>query len=594
MSDGQKTALVYLRVSGDEQAKKGFSLPDQLGACRAWCAENGYRVVEVVEDGGYSGAVLVRPGLDRLRERVAAGGVDAVVVLFRDRLARGILASLLQEEFARAGTRLVALNAQTEDTPEGDLHAGILDVISGWERKKIRERTQRGLAQKVRSGRVIRGSKPPYGFTYDEDDGGALLPHPPEAEVLRRIFSHVAEGGSMHSACAGLNRDRVPTPGGAATWNKTTIRNLLLSPLYRPLSAAEVAQGSLVAPDVAAALDPGGTFGLWAWNKRKTTREKVAEAGPEGVCYRNRYTVERRDPSEWMHAPVEIGSLGLERAVVDLARAAVEDRRRRKPATGGGRFFELSGGIGRCQECGATLSPRTTRSRNKDGTERTYYYYCCPSRYNSPPRECASRKSFPARDLEARVFAALIDFVNDKELMEREINARIDAELRVLRHAPDASAVAERLERLERKRERLWDLAADGDMPKHVMRRKVEEVEAAMGELRAELAGAANVAERVEDLEFERRLLLAGLDYREQTSGRGGSGWWPTLPGEETHQKYNQLGITVHVDRHGNATIRGAVGTEIGVSSSASTGWSASRRSRPTPPGPPTSAATTT
>jgi hypothetical protein len=499
-------------------------------------------------------------------------------VLFRDRLARGILASLLAEEFSRHGCRLIALNAQTDDTPEGDLHAGILDVISGWERKKIRERTMRGLAQKVKQGRVLRGNKAPYGFRYDESDGETLLPREEEARVLRRIFSHVAEGGSVHSAVSSLNADGVPSPGGAK-WSKPTVRNIIQNPLYRPLSSAEVAQGSLVAPDVAAALEPEATYGLWTWRRTRRTCEKVAEAGAGGLAYRDRYTVERRDPSDWLHVPVEIGGLRLERAAVDRARAALEAKRR-KPATGGGRFFELSGGIARCAECGATLSPQTTTSRNRDGSTRRHHYYACRARYNSPGRECPSRRSFPARDLEARVFAALIDFVNDRALLESEINARIDAELRALRHAPDSSAVAASLEKLERKRETYWDMCAEGDMDRETMRRKVGEVERQMAELRAELAGAANVAERVAELEWERDWLLMQLDYREQTSGRGGSGWWPTLPGEETHQKYNQLGITVHVDRDGNATIRGAVGTEIGVCGSDSSRRRASRRRR--------------
>jgi HAMP domain-containing protein len=240
-------------------------------------------------------------------------------------------------------------------------------------------------------------------------------------------------------------------------------------------------------------LDPGGTFGLWTWNRRKTTHKKVAEDGPEGVAYCNRYTVERRDPEEWLYVPVEIGGLGMEREVVDRARAVAASNRR-KPASGGGRFFELSGGIARCSECGGILSPHTGKRRNKDGTVRANHYYTCRRRYNNSPRECPNRKHVPAQELEYRVFCALVDFVNDRELLEQEINAKFDAEVRAVCHAPDASALAEKLARLERKRERLWDMGAEGDMPKAVMRRKVGEVEAAMEELREELRSAANAA----------------------------------------------------------------------------------------------------
>ena len=89
---GPHRAILYTRVSGDEQKKRGYSLPDQLEALRAWASENGHEVIEEVEDAGYSGAYLERPGLDRVREMVRGGAADAVAVLFRDRIARGVYA----------------------------------------------------------------------------------------------------------------------------------------------------------------------------------------------------------------------------------------------------------------------------------------------------------------------------------------------------------------------------------------------------------------------------------------------------------------------------------------------------------------------
>ena len=71
---GTPRAILYTRVSGDEQKKRGFSLQDQIDSLRAWASENGYEVVQEIEDAGYSGAYLERPGLDRVREMVRGGG----------------------------------------------------------------------------------------------------------------------------------------------------------------------------------------------------------------------------------------------------------------------------------------------------------------------------------------------------------------------------------------------------------------------------------------------------------------------------------------------------------------------------------------
>jgi septal ring factor EnvC (AmiA/AmiB activator) len=65
---GPKRAILYARVSTDEQAKKGFSILDQLRALRDYAAREHYDVIEEVEDDGYSGGDPYRPGLQRVRE----------------------------------------------------------------------------------------------------------------------------------------------------------------------------------------------------------------------------------------------------------------------------------------------------------------------------------------------------------------------------------------------------------------------------------------------------------------------------------------------------------------------------------------------
>ena len=129
-----KRAILYARVSGDEQAKKGYSLSDQADSLKKWAVAEGYEILEEVADEGWSGAYLERPKLDRVRNLVQEGNISVVVVLFRDRLARGVYAQLLKEKFAKHGTRLVALNVQLGDSPEGDLQGGILDQFAAYER----------------------------------------------------------------------------------------------------------------------------------------------------------------------------------------------------------------------------------------------------------------------------------------------------------------------------------------------------------------------------------------------------------------------------------------------------------------------------
>src|SRR5829696_6245844 len=76
---GPSRAILYARVSTQEQAAKGYSLAQQLEALRSFAAREGYEVIEEVEDRGQSAASLERPGMDRVRDLVATGGVSMVL-----------------------------------------------------------------------------------------------------------------------------------------------------------------------------------------------------------------------------------------------------------------------------------------------------------------------------------------------------------------------------------------------------------------------------------------------------------------------------------------------------------------------------------
>jgi predicted site-specific integrase-resolvase len=134
---GAKRAILYARVSTDEQARSGYSLAQQIEALRAHAAREGYEVLEEVSDPGERGASLERPGMDRVRDLVAAGGVSAVLAQDRDRFSREpAYLYLLREEFTAQGTRIKSLNDRGDDSPEGQLTDGILDQLAKFERAK--------------------------------------------------------------------------------------------------------------------------------------------------------------------------------------------------------------------------------------------------------------------------------------------------------------------------------------------------------------------------------------------------------------------------------------------------------------------------
>src|SRR3954469_16728122 len=100
MQGFKRNVVLYARVSTDEQARSGYSLAQQLEALREYATREGYEVLEGVVDPGHSGGRLERPGMDRVRDLVAAGGTSVVLAQDRDRFAREpAYLYLLKKEF---------------------------------------------------------------------------------------------------------------------------------------------------------------------------------------------------------------------------------------------------------------------------------------------------------------------------------------------------------------------------------------------------------------------------------------------------------------------------------------------------------------
>ena len=153
---GPKRVVLYARVSTQEQARSGYSLAQQLEALREYAAHEGYEVLEEVTDPGQSGASLTRPGMDRVRDLVAEGSVSTVLAQDRDRLAREpAYLYLLREEFAEHSCKLKALNDRGDDSPEGELAHGMLDLLAKFQRAQIVRNSRRGKMRKAREGKLV-------------------------------------------------------------------------------------------------------------------------------------------------------------------------------------------------------------------------------------------------------------------------------------------------------------------------------------------------------------------------------------------------------------------------------------------------------
>ncbi len=234
-----KTAAIYARVSSDKQ-KEEHTIASQTAALIAFAQDNGYSVPPewVFEDEGYSGASLVRPGLERVRDLAAEGQVEAVLIHSPDRLSRKYAYQvLLIEEFLRSGVEAVFLKTPQTETPEDRLLLQFQGMIAEYERAQILERSRRGKRHKAKQGNVSVLSGAPYGYRYvrKSDETAAYYEiADAEAQIVRMVYErYTVQGMSIGEITKLLNALGTPTRLGAGRWERSTVWAMLRNPAYR-------------------------------------------------------------------------------------------------------------------------------------------------------------------------------------------------------------------------------------------------------------------------------------------------------------------------------------------------------------------------
>jgi len=237
-SNGNETgatmgAVLYIRVSTDEQAKHGVSLDAQEARLRAYCTMRDLEVVGVIRDEGVSAFKHLdkRPGGAELLRVIASGEAQHVVAFKLDRLFRNAADALATTEaWSRAGValHLVDMGGAAMDTTSatGRMMLTMLAGFAEFERALTVERTTTALAFK-RDKREAYGATP-YGYARH---GDALHADPDELATVARIRKWHAAGASLGAIARRLTAAGTPTKRGGQ-WYPATVRYLLRNDLY--------------------------------------------------------------------------------------------------------------------------------------------------------------------------------------------------------------------------------------------------------------------------------------------------------------------------------------------------------------------------
>ena len=237
---------IYTRKSTEEGLDSDFNTLDaQREAAEAFIAsqkaEGWVCLPDHYDDGGFTGANMDRPAMQRLLADIRAGKVDAVVVYKVDRLSRSLIDfARIMETFESQHVSFVSVTQQFNTTHSmGRLTLNILLSFAQFEREIISERTRDKIAATRRKGKWA-GGHPILG--YDIDPANLkLMVNDEEAKRVREIFGLYVEMGTLMGVANELNdrgwrtkqwEKRKGGLRGGSTFNKGKVFSILTNVAY--------------------------------------------------------------------------------------------------------------------------------------------------------------------------------------------------------------------------------------------------------------------------------------------------------------------------------------------------------------------------
>lgn len=418
-------AVIYTRVSTEEQAK-GYSLQTQLERCREYAQFHGYTVIAERED-RHSGENLERAGLNSLIELASRTVVHALIAFDTDRLSRGGPAhhAIIEIQLEKCGTKIeYVLGDYNNDSPESGLSTMIKQSISWYENKQRRERIVRGRNAKIKSGKVIVGARPPYGYTYSN---GELHIEPDEAQVVKKIYRLLREGESTRAIARKLHEEAIPTRGDKyapirknndySIWNPSSIKKILKNETYT---------------------------GVWYFGKTQFTKVNGKKKQV------------KLPKSEWMvvEVPQIIDKLVFRESQRILGDNQAKSKRNTK------REYLLQGMV-YCS-CGLCCACSYRRELN---------YYRCPIKGGHTwERSCATKFHVRSDVIENLVWNTVVNLLLNPEYLKVEIDRqRQKAEQESTGLRSQFEAVSSAISDTERKIGILIDQMLDNDLPKSIL-----------------------------------------------------------------------------------------------------------------------------
>jgi len=437
---------IYARVSSDQQAKNN-TVGSQIESLREKIEADGETLIEdmMFVDLGASGATLIRPQLERLRDIASLGLIDRLYILSPDRLSRKYAHQvLLLEEFSDSGVDVRFLNHAIGKTPEEELLLQMQGMISEYERAKIMERNRRGKLHRAKGGSVNVLSNAPYGYRYirKQLDGAPAqyVINLPQASTVRQIFHWIGiERLSIGEVCRRLGEAEIETKSGKAYWDRSVVWGMLQNPAY---------------------------MGRAAFGKTKTSglKPRVRPQKHSAETPNRPYSVERTNREDWIEIPVP--AIVGEELFLAVQHQLEENRRRARERRRGAAY--LLQGLTVCGHCHYAYYGKKISNASSKGKKKRYAYYRCigTDGYRFGGQRICENPQVRTDRLDELVWGQVVDVLKHPERLKKEYERRLDILERDEKEQYNTTALEKQKGNLQKGKSRLIDSYADGSIDK--------------------------------------------------------------------------------------------------------------------------------
>lgn len=422
---------IYGRVSTEEQAKSGYSLSEQIRACRSK-VRPGVEVIQYIDE-GVSGEFLDRPALTRLRSDVRDGLIERVICLDPDRLSRKLMNQLIVSEELEKRAELVFVNGEYARTPEGMLFYQMRGAIAEFEKAKINERMSRGRREKARQGKVLRDFQI-YGYDYDAESEQLII-NEYESKVVKLIFELFTNSVDWIKGINGIAKyltgQGVPTKRNASQWHRQVVRQIILNRAYI------------------------GEFYQNKWNTE----------GMLGNQYRNdedKVRMRQRSKDEWILVPCPPI---ISEEQFSLAQKLLEQSRRRWSGVKKNNY--LLSGLVRCANCHNTLTGRKSKNWGKYVLEYSDIKNTAGAKHNG----CGNRVN--CEKLDEMVWDTVSGWLKNPEEIAAAKDDEGDQEVFEL---AEIQRIEQELQKIKNGRQKLINILMDEDFGVDDVRDKIKEL----------------------------------------------------------------------------------------------------------------------